>query len=279
MVPKFELTSGFAPSGNAKIYYESAGGGPDLIFVHAGVADSRMWDLQFDAFVERYRVVRYDHRGFGKSKLPEGQYALRDDLLKVLRHLKIAKAVLVGCSMGGATAIDFALEHPQMVTALVLVGSGVSGLNDPTQLSRDAIKHWTELIGLVKKGDLERALEMDAKYWIDGPSRDAANIDPVYRNRARQLHRENFSVEHFARQEQPLNPSAIGRLGEIATPTLVIIGENDSEDLIKLADRFAAEIPGVELVTMPNAAHLPSLEHPDQFNRIVSDFLTSLDDK
>jgi len=276
MASAFEVTSGYAPSGNANIYYESAGAGPDLLFLHAGVADSRMWDPQFELFAQRHRVVRYDHRGFGKSKLPEGQYTLRDDLLNVVRHLKIAKAALVGGSMGGTAAIDFALEHPDMVTALVLVGSGVSGLNDPKQLSADAIKHWTQLTGLVQKGEVERALEMDSKYWIDGPSRDAAKIDPIYRNRARQLHRENFSVEHFALRGQPLNPPAIGRLSEIATPTLVIMGENDSEDLIKLADRFAAEIPNARLVTIQNAAHLPRLEHPDQFNRIVSEFLATL---
>lgn len=268
------LTSGYAPSGTAKIYFESAGAGPDLIFVHAGVSDSRMWDPQFDAFAGKFRVARYDHRGFGKSKLTDEQYALRDDLLSVVRHLDVAKAALVGCSMGGTTAIDFALEHPEMVTALILVGSGVSGLNDPSQLSAEGIKFWTEIFSAVQKGEVERAREMDAKFWIDGPRRDASKIAPAYRDRARQLHRENFSTERFARQPQELKPPAIGRLRELSAPTLVVIGDNDSEDVVKLADRFAAEIPHARLVTIRNAAHLPSLEHPDEFNRILSDFLT-----
>jgi 3-oxoadipate enol-lactonase len=276
MPPRAELTSGYAPSGAARIYFETAGAGPDLVFVHAGVSDSRMWDPQFEAFAGEFRVTRYDHRGFGKSKMPDEPYALRDDLFNVIRRLGIAKATLVGCSMGGATAIDFALEHPEMVSALVLVGSGVSGLNDPKQLSADSIRHWSEFLTLVRNRDLERAREMDAKYWIDGPSRDSAQIAPVYRTRARQLHRENFSIDRFARQEQPLQPPAIDRLREIAAPTLVVIGDNDSEDVIKLADRFAAEIPNAALVTIANAAHLPSLEHPDQFNPILSRFLTRL---
>lgn len=275
MATRFDVTSGYAPSGTARIYFESVGTGPNLIFVHAGLSDSRMWDPQFESFAERFRAVRYDHRGFGKSKLTDEPYALRDDLLNVVRHLNVAEVALVGCSMGGATAIDFALEHSEMVTALVLVGSGVSGLNDPNQLSAEAIKHWTELISLVQKGDVERAREMDAQFWIDGPSRDAAKVDSAYRNRARQLHRENFSIERFARQEEPLKPPAIGRLREVTAPTLVVIGDNDSEDLVKLADRFAAEIPNAKLATIRNAAHLPSLEHPDEFNRIVSDFLDS----
>jgi pimeloyl-ACP methyl ester carboxylesterase len=201
-----ELTSGYAPSGAARIYFETAGAGLDLIFVHAGVSDSRMWDPQVEEFTGEYRVTRYDHRGFGKSKMPDEPYALRDDLFNVIRHLGIAKAMLVGCSMGGATAIDFALEHSEMVSALVLVGSGVSGLNDPKQLSAESLKHWTEFLTLVRDGDVERAREMDAKYWIDGPSRDSAHVDSVYRTRARQLHRENFSIDRFARQEQPLEP-------------------------------------------------------------------------
>ena len=198
--------SGYISSGAAKIYFESAGSGPNLIFVHAGVSDCRMWDPQFDAFAASYRVVRYDHRGFGKSKMTEGTYALRDDLFAVLRHLGIAKATFVGCSMGGGTVIDFALEHPEMVTALVLVGSGVNGLNDPSQLSPDTIKYWTELLSVVRDGNVDRAREMDAKYWLDGPTRDATQIDPAYRKRARQLHRENFSLANFARVEEPLNP-------------------------------------------------------------------------
>jgi pimeloyl-ACP methyl ester carboxylesterase len=276
MPPPAEQTSGYAPSGAAKIYFETAGAGPDLVFVHAGVSDSRMWDPQVEAFAGNFRVTRYDHRGFGKSKMPEDPYALRDDLFNVIHHLHIAKATLVGCSMGGATAIDFALEHPKMVSALVLVGSGVSGLNDPKQLSADSLKYWTEFLTLVRNRDVERAREMEAKYWIDGPSRDSAKIDPLYRTRARQLHRENVSIDRFAHQEQPLKPPAIDRLREIAAPTLVVIGDNDSEDLIKLADRFAAEIPNAALVTIANAAHLPSLEHPDQFNGILRRFLANV---
>ena len=152
MPSRTDLKSGYVSSGAAKIYFESAGSGRDLVFVHAGVSDSRMWDPQFDAFAASYRVVRYDHRGFGKSKMAEGAYALRDDLFAVVRHLGIAKATFVGCSMGGGTVIDFALEHPEMVTALVLVGSGVNGLNDPSQLSPDTIKYWTELLTVVRRG-------------------------------------------------------------------------------------------------------------------------------
>jgi pimeloyl-ACP methyl ester carboxylesterase len=274
MTSRSDLKSGYVPSGAANLYFESAGSGPALVFIHAGVSDSRMWDPQFDAFAPKFQVVRYDHRGFGKSKMPEGPYALRDDLLSVIRHLGIARATLIGCSMGGATAIDFALEHPEMVSGLVLVGSGVSGLNDASQLTEDVLKYWKEFLTAVRDGDVERAREMDAKHWIDGPTRDAGRVDPVYRNRARQLHRENFSMQRFASQESPLKPPAISRLGEIKVPTLVVIGDSDENDLIKLADRFVSDIPHATKMTVANAAHLPSLEHPKLFNQILSKFLS-----
>lgn len=275
MAQKSASTEGFAQSGGARIYYESTGSGPALVFVHAGVSDSRMWDPQIAEFAPYYRVIRYDLRGFGKSAFVAEPFSYRDDLLSVLRHLGIARAAIVGCSMGGATAIDFALEHPEMVTALVLVGSGVSGLNDPKELSPDAIKSWTEGMRLIEKGDLDGARELEARYWIDGPRRDPAQVDPAYRSRARELHRENFSIERMARQEKPIDPPAIGRLGEIGAPTLLMIGECDSEDLLKLAPRMQAEIRGAKMVTIKNAAHLPSLEHPDEFNSVLREFLSS----
>jgi 3-oxoadipate enol-lactonase len=275
MTSQADFSSGYAPSGRAQLYFETAGTGEALVFLHAGVSDSRMWDPQFEKFAAKFRVIRYDHRGFGKTKFPDEPFALRDDLFNLLDHLGVKKAVLVGCSMGGAAAIDFALEHPEAVAGLVPVGSGVSGLNDPAQLCADAVKYWSELLSEIQKGDLDRAREMDAKYWIDGPSRAASEVDPIYRDRALQLHRDNFSLERFARQEKSLTPPAVGRLREINAPTLVVIGDHDSEDLRKLADRFATEIVGARLVKM-NAAHLPSLEHPSKFNSLLDEFLTSL---
>ena len=276
MSPRSDLSSGYASSGGAKLYFETAGEGAALVFIHAGISDSRMWDPQFERFADRFKVVRYDHRSFGKSDFPNEPYTLRDDLLNVLRHLGIEKAVLIGCSMGGGTAIDFALEHPGVVSALVLVGSGISGLNDPKYLSEDTIKYWRQLMSVIQKGDLDKAREMDAKYWIDGSGRSPSEIAPVYRERAWQLHRENFSVERVARPESQLTPPAIGRLTEIKAPTMVVIGDNDSEDLRTLADRLAAEISGARLAQMRNAAHLPSLEHPAEFNRLLEEFLGSL---
>jgi pimeloyl-ACP methyl ester carboxylesterase len=272
--PDLRIQTGYAHAASgAEIYFESAGAGPAVVFIHAGVADCRMWDPQFEAFADRFRLIRYDLRGFGKSRMRDGPYSLRDDLLSVLEHLGVAKAALVGCSMGGATAIDFTLEHPEMVTALVPVGAGVSG---STEWSKESIDHFGALMSHFQNGELDRARDLDARFWIDGPSRDPARIDADYSARARRLHSENFSVERSLHPEQELKPPAAGRLGEIKAPTMVVIGDCDAQDLIKLAHRMKAEIAGAKIATIANAAHLPSLEHPPQFNRLLLDFLGPL---
>jgi 3-oxoadipate enol-lactonase len=264
---------GYARSNGAELYFEVCGEGPALVLIHAGVADHRMWDPQVEAFSSRYRVVRYDLRGFGKSTMPQESFALRDDLLAVLRHLGIEKAMLVGCSMGGSTAIDFTLEHPEMVTALVPVGAGVSGWND---WSEESTRLMTEMTNVIQKGDMDAAFEISAQYWIDGASRDASRVDAAYRERARRLHKENFSPELFRHTEVPLDPPAIKRLSEIRCPTRVVIGDCDARDLRKVASHLAMEIVGAKLTTIANAAHLPSLEHPAEFNRMLCEFLDSL---
>ena len=120
-----DFKSGFAPADGARIYFESAGVGPAVVFIHAGVSDRRMWDPQFDYFADKFEVIRYDLRGFGKSEMPDRSYSNRADLGKVLQFLGIGKAAIVGCSMGGSTAIDF--------TEIVRIVAGNVVENMPTR--------------------------------------------------------------------------------------------------------------------------------------------------
>ncbi|MEA3335336.1 MAG: alpha/beta fold hydrolase [Chloroflexota bacterium] len=112
------------------MYYEMDGDGLPLIFVHAGIADHHMWDGQFEAFADRFQVIRYDMRGYGKSEPVAGPFMHREDLrgiFEVLDILDINSAVLVGCSMGGGMAIDFTLAYPERFNGLAVVGSSPSG--------------------------------------------------------------------------------------------------------------------------------------------------------
>ncbi len=147
--------TGYADLDDGKLYYEMAGDGDTLVLGHAGFEDSRMGDDQWDAFTREYRVVRFDMRGYGKSDPATGPRTRRHDLSQLLDHLSIERAALLGCSMGGEAMIDFALEHPEMVSALMTVSTAPSGF----QLQGDPPPHLFEMITALQQGDTVRASE------------------------------------------------------------------------------------------------------------------------
>src|ERR1700756_3460854 len=129
------LTTGYAEVDNGLLYYETAGKGPALVLIHAGFLDSRMWDDQFELFSKTHKVIRYDVRGFGKSDKATSKFSNYSDLHTLLEYLRVESASLIGCSMGGRIALDFAVEHPNEVQSLILVSPAVSGYkpSDPEE--------------------------------------------------------------------------------------------------------------------------------------------------
>ena len=267
-------TAGFADIGGARIYYEVAGDGHPLLLLHAGVADSRMWDDQWQPFARRYRVIRYDLPGFGQSRLPDGPYAAHEEPAGLLRSLGVGRAHVVGVSWGGRIALDFTLAHPEMVSALVLVCPSVSG-QDPSEAVR---RFGAEEEQLLERGDLAGATELNVRMWVDGPRRTPDQVAHSVRERVREMQYHAFSVpmpEHVEAVE--LEPPAIERLGEVRAPTLLAVGDHDIEEKLAIVDRLAAEIPGARKVVFPGAAHMITMEQPTDFNRVVLDFLAAHD--
>ncbi|HEY7358001.1 MAG TPA: alpha/beta fold hydrolase [Ktedonobacterales bacterium] len=273
-------TLGSADVNGTKLYYEVAGAGArgageghPLVLLHSGLTNNYMWDAQWEAFTQRYRVIRSDLRGFGWSGAASGSFSYREDLYQLLRFLGVERAYLVGSSMGGSLAIDFALEHPEMVAALILVGAGVSG----EQPSDFLLERWKEIDAAAESGDLARAVELELQLWVDGPGRAPEQVDAAVREQVRRMNTHNFErSEQEQGQQQPLEPPAIGRLGEIHAPTLVLVGAHDVPDKLASADLLARGIPGAQKTVMSGAAHLPSMEQPEQFNRLVLEFLGNL---
>jgi 3-oxoadipate enol-lactonase len=268
---------GFAEVNGARLYYEVAGSGHPVVLVHAGIADHRMWDDQFALFAQRYRVIRYDQRGFGQSTVPAGPFAFHDDLCILLRQLDVTRASLIGVSLGGATVINLALAHPEMVEGLVVVGSGVDGLEWPPP-SPEELALFSQVEEAGEAGDFATANEVEVHIWVDGPQRNPQVVNPGVRERVREMNLQTFTrhAENEQAQSQELEPPASARLGEIQTPTLVMIGDQDVSSVQAIADRLAAGIPGARKVVMPNTAHVPNMEQPEAFNQIVLDFLASL---
>ena len=265
--------SGFAEVNGARLYYEIMGDGEPLVLVHAGIADGRMWEGQLGAFARRYRVIRYEMRGFGRSVMVKGPYAHREDLRALLDSLGTEWAFLVGCSMGGGTIIDFALEHPGRVRALVLVGSAVSGFES----GDDSPEQWEELVAAEDAGDLGRVCELEVQIWVDGPYRGPDRVDPGVRDLVREMNLIALQNEASGLgTELPLEAPAVNRLAEIRIPTLVIVGGRDRPGTTEAADLLHRSIPQARRTVMPGTAHLPNMERPQEFNRIVLAFLDEL---
>src|SRR3954470_4437004 len=266
--------TGYVEFPGSRIYYEVDGDGPALTFVHAGVAHLRMWDAQVEAFKDRYTVVRYDERGFGKTITEDVPYSNFDDLRRVLDHVGVERTHLVGNSRGGMIGLDFALEYPERVTSLVLVVSGTSGFdNDDPALT----PMFEEMDRLWNAKDYERAVELETQMWTDGPGQPTTRVDPDVRRRMVEWNMENARAEQEAEQIQRLDPPAAGRLGEVKIPTLVIWGKLDTSETNAAGEKLAAEIPGAQTHVFPDVAHMVSLEKRAEFNRLLAEFLADID--
>ncbi|GHO49104.1 alpha/beta fold hydrolase [Ktedonospora formicarum] len=273
------IQTGFAEVNGTTLYYEIAGTGHPFVLVHGHLLDRRSWDEQFAVFAERYKVIRYDQRGFGDSGLiTQGEsYSDRQDLYELMQFLGIESAYLMGVSGGGALAIDFTLEHPEMVDALIPVTAGVSGFRPSKEVMQkhpDVVRLYTSLNEAFEKHDIAQAVEVSLELWTDGPGRLPMQAAPSVRERVREMTTRNWERPDDEAQAQtpptPLEPPAVGRLSEISVPTLVILGEWDAPNPL---EQLAAEIPGAKKVVMAETAHHPFLEKPAEFNQSVLDFL------
>jgi 3-oxoadipate enol-lactonase len=255
-----------------RLYYESIGRGQPLVLLHAGIAHLRMWDEQIPALSERFRVLRYDLRGFGRSSDAAAPFNHVADLLALLDDLGLERAHLLGCSKGAGVCVDFALAHPSRVQSLVLVGGAPSGFKSDAEAPRQ----WDELVSLFKTGDFERAAELETQIWLDGASRSPDQVPAALRDRVRAMCRQAMEREAANEpHEQRAAANAIDRLDQITAPTLVLVGDLDAPYLVAAADLMAARLPNARRAVLQGTAHLPNLEQPEEFNRLVLEFLTS----
>jgi len=272
--PGFESASvaapetGYAEFGQSKLYYEVTGEGePAVVLLHGGLLDCRMWDEEFELLSKNHRVLRFDASAHGRSTLPPEAYLDHLDLHGLLDILEIDRVVLVGLSMGGRVAIDFALEYPERVEAVVAVSSGMSGYKFTSDFS---VKNRNMMIAAWKSGDFDALVEAFQRSWTDGPHRSPDQVDPAVRERGRLMSRSG--VEH-AMEGRMLSPPAIDRLDELEVPMLMVVGELDMLGIHEIARLLVDANANANLVVVPDAAHMVNLEKPKEFNRLLLDFL------
>ena len=263
--------SGYLEVNGARLYYDVTGEGQPLVFIHAGIADSRMWDEQVRFFSSRYRVIRYDTRSFGRTTTEDVEYSNRRDLLALLDHLGVQRAAIAGCSRGGQIAIDFTLEFPERVSALITVCSGLGGFEFEETAAE--IARFEEMERLEELGDYDALAQAEVEAWVVGFLRSADQVDSALRRRVYEMSRGNFEHVHEGGKPIPLDPPAAERLRSIRVPTLVIVTDLDTSYVRAAADMLAREVPGARKYLVANSAHVPNMEHPDEFNRVLGEFL------
>lgn len=264
--PPDELEAGMAQVNGALLYFEVQGRGDPVVLLEGANLDLRLWDPQFRRFASEFRVLRYDFRGFGRSSRNDASsYRSHEDLSLLMDHLEIERAHVFGLSLGGRIAVDFALEHPERVRSLVLVGPGLSGWEwEPFG------EDWRErFIEAIQAGDSLRAADL----WLESHYMAPAMEIPALALELRRLARANSRVFAHQSLEVPLAPPAVERLGEIRVPTLLILGSLDVPDIHRIVARLASEIPDAEQVVFDGVGHLPNREAPERFEQVVKEFL------
>lgn len=264
-----DTQAGYRDIDGARIYYEDRGTGECVILIHGFALDRRMWDLQFNALAERFRVVRHDLRGFGKSDLPTGPYSTLNDLQIMMDQLGIDSACIVGVSLGGSLAVEFALTCPERVTGLVLAGSTLRGY----PYSDDYVKEFLHYRKIARR----KGVAVAQRDSLGSPLLRSIAAKPSLFGHVEAMIRD-YSGFHWLQHDphRVFYPPAIERLGEIACPVQIIIGRNDIDDLQGVAARLIREIPHARHIVLPGVGHIVNMETPERFNRIVLDFIDSL---
>ena len=244
--------------------WDETGTGEAVVLIHAFSVDRRMWDAQVEVLRPHYRVLRYDLRGHGTSVGATEPFSAVEDLAALLEERGIARAALVGLSNGARIAVDFALTHPNRVSRLVLAGPGLSGY-----VPKEKMDWMQPVFAAARAGDAEKA----ANLWAETPLM-AIPGHPEGAATLRKLVLANAGLWKLtSNPEKPMTPPAIGRLGEIKAPVLVILGERDLPDSHAVADLLIANVPGSRKVVIPGAGHVVGLAAPTAFNDALMGFL------
>jgi 3-oxoadipate enol-lactonase len=258
--------------GDAVISYDVTGRGTPLVFIHGWTHNRSVWDDQVPVFSKRYRVVRYDSRGFGKSTGFADESVEPLDLLILLEALGIDRAYIVGHSRGGGVALRFAAAYPQRVDGLVLYGSAPPA---DFPYPPGAGELFGSLPGVAKQHGLDsvwKLLLTTDLAWVP-PGR--TDVTERYRKLWASYSGKDLLDPHP--ESGKVSLPNIASLSTLRMPTLVIIGDHELPFLAAAADTFAHRIPNVTKVVIPDAGHGAHFAQPATFNSALLDFLDEVD--
>lgn len=250
---------------DADLIGEARGTNPDAIFLHGFGGSRTDWDPVWDRLDPTLAAIRYDQRGFGESRaLSDEGFSHADDLLALLDAEGIARADLVGISMGGSIATHFALNHPDRVRRLVLISPGLMAW-DWSEEWRIA---WRAMTACARANDLHGARQL----WFDHPLFATIRRDPRLADMLRVSIDRYCCGEWIADRQHPVLPD-VERLPLLATPTLLLTGEHDLPDFRLIADMIAGCGQNVRRIDWPGHGHMLTLEAPGACAEAIGAFL------
>jgi 3-oxoadipate enol-lactonase len=245
-----------------ELYYEVGGVGVSVVLVHGLALDARMWDDQVRALEDIAQIVRYDLRGFGRStRDAETSYSHADDLWRLLDHLEIGEAVLVGLSMGGRVVVEATLAAPKRVPALVLLDAVLDGV----PWDRDSERGMRAIGEALRSGGLDEAKTAWLRHGFFVP---AQRIPDVTRRLAEMV-RDYSGVNWTSADPHVPHPNSIELLATITAPTTVVVGELDVPCFHEMSDVLASRIADARKVTVPGVGHMVNMEAPGAVNALL----------
>lgn len=269
------VQTGFLDVPGTRLYYEVAGVGDPIVFVHGLNVNCSMWDAQFAEFARDHRVIRFDMRGFGKTDMTEEPFTNYGDMVALFDHLGVDKAVIVGLSFGGYSSLEFALAHPERVRGMVLLASGLFG-RPMSEARKRALEEMNE-VKLTR--DLDKIIELNVNQWLNGPGQPADRTSPVVQEHFKRMLRHTFTKEQVNNVPTFLDPPVKDRLHELNVPTLAIAGELDFPDYAEIARLLAEHNRQAKALILPNVAHMINMEAPHKVNALIREFLLQLPSK
>lgn len=275
MVERQDMQNFIVRSGRADLAVSMAGEGGALVFLHAGVADRRMWWGQLSAFADSHTVIAYDRRGFGETVCTAESYRNVRDLDLVLEAVGVEHAVLVGCSQGGRIAVDYALSYSERVSGLVLVAPAISRAPEPETYPAKIQKLVDEIDKAEPYGDIDWLNRLEAHAWLDGPAEKEGRVGGTVRELF--LDMNGMALRAGATGQETGAVNANVRFGELRMPIEFVSGALDFPHINERSRRLSHVASQARVTVMPGVAHLPSLEQPARFNTLLRRLLKKFD--
>ena len=253
-------------SGDVKLRYRDEGAGPPVVFIHGWTLDLDAWEPQAP-LATTMRVIRYDRRGFGLSGGAPGRVPDLEDLARLLEHLGVESATLVGLSQGARVALAFALRHPSRASALVLdgppdeTGTGASAADEDFSIAE------------FRRMVAEQGVEAFRRAWRDHPLMRLHTGDAAMRALADRILARYPARDLAAAPDAPPAPAGATALARFARPVLVMNGELDTRARRRAGEALARALPDAERIVLPGAGHLPNLDAPDAYNDALREFV------